>query len=287
MFSAGIEDLVRDEGGGYDLLVTTGPAGPLDPGLAIADVAFLEEGGGPPEDNVAVGDEVQVRAPGTDLTATRRIVAISAAGAAFSGVMVSEESFAAFVENPVGNRHYVEVAEGSDPGAVAEKLQSKFLTNGLQARTFGEVVREALRGQEAFFGLVEGYLALGLFVGVAGLGVSMIRAVRERRYAIGVLRALGAPVSTVRAALLAESGLVALTGVLIGASLALTTGYGLVAGSSAFGDLETAFDVPWARLALLVLGVLVASLVVALPAVLRVSRTDPANTSRGTDEGGP
>jgi len=147
------------------------------------------------------------------------------------------------------------------------------------------VVREVLRGQEAFSDLVEGYLALGLVVGIAGLGVSMIRAARERRRGIGLLRALGALASVARWALLAESGLVALGGVLIGAALALVTSYGLVACSSAFGDGDAAFAVPWARLALLVFCALVSSLLVALPAVVRVARTAPAAVLRNIEEG--
>ncbi|MBA2509940.1 MAG: hypothetical protein H0V28_00515, partial [Rubrobacteraceae bacterium] len=333
VFSGEVGKLADDEGGGYDLLVTTGSAGPVDTerleaaggvreaaalswtvagfrvggtgtfedwaisgfgddfleggppalesfdraeypneaavwravhadaGLAIADVAFLESGGGPPEDNARVGDDIQVRAPGTNTTVTRRVVALSAAGAAFSGVMVSRESLAGFVENPVVNRYYAQTAAGSDPGVVAEKLQLDFLRSGLEARPFEAVVREVLRGQEAFFDLIEGYLALGL------------------------LRALGAPASVARWALLAESGLVALGGVLIGAALALVTSYGLVAGSSAFGDGDAAFAVPWARLALLVFCALVSSLLVALPAVVRVVRTAPAAVLRNIGEG--
>ena len=260
-----------------------------DPTLAIADVAFLESGGGPPEENVRVGDVVRIRAPGTERTTARKVVAVSAAGAAFSGVMVSKESFAAFVENPVGNRHYVRTSDGADPGVVAEGLQQGFLRSGLEARTFEGGVREALRGQEAFFDLIEGYLALGLFVGVAGLGVSMIRAVRDRRRPFGSLRALGAPASAVRVALLTESALVALGGVLIGAALALVTSYGLVAGSDAFGDsgaARAAFAIPWGRLVLLLCGVLLASLLVALPSALRVAKTPPASALRSAEEGG-
>ena len=41
------------------------------------------------------------------------------------------------------------------------------------------------------FQLFQGYLALGLIVGIAGTAVVMVRAVRERRSQIGTLRALG------------------------------------------------------------------------------------------------
>ena len=41
------------------------------------------------------------------------------------------------------------------------------------------------------FQLFQGYLAMGLIVGIAGTAVVMVRAVRERRRQIGTLRAIG------------------------------------------------------------------------------------------------
>lgn len=257
-----------------------------DPDLAIADVAFLESGGGPPEDNVAVGDGIQIKTPAEDATAKRKVVAISAAGAAFSGVMVSKDSLAGIIDDPVGNRHYLSVADGQSPEAVAARLQREFLENGLEARSFEQVVQQALRSQEQFFNLIEGYLALGLLIGIAGLGVVMVRAVRERRRQIGVLRALGLPPKAIRYAFLIESGLVALEGTLIGAGLALATSYQLVAVSTAFGDTGTSFTVPWARLALLLAGVLAASLATTLPAASRAAAMPPSATLRSLEEGG-
>ena len=67
--------------------------------------------------------------------------------------------------------------------------------------------------------------ALGLLVGIAGLGVVMVRAVRERRRNIGVLRALGFQAGTVQRAFLTESSLVALEGILFGSALGLVTAY--------------------------------------------------------------
>lgn len=51
----------------------------------------------------------------------------------------------------------------------------------------------------AILRLFQGFLSLGLLIGVAGLSVVLIRAVRERRRAIGVLRALGTSAKVVNA----------------------------------------------------------------------------------------
>ena len=60
---------------------------------------------------------------------------------------------------------------------------------------------------------------------MAGLGVVMVRAVRERRRTVGVLRALGFPAGVVRRAFLLESSFVALEGILLGTALSIVTSY--------------------------------------------------------------
>ena len=70
---------------------------------------------------------------------------------------------------------------------------------------------------------MQGYLALGLIIGIAGLGVVMVRAVRERRRQIGMLRAMGFQSRVVRQAFLVEAGFIAVQGIALGVILALVT----------------------------------------------------------------
>lgn len=106
--------------------------------------------------------------------------------------------------------------------------------------------------QNAFLTLLQAFLGMGLLVGVAGLGVVMVRAVRERRQEIGMLRAMGSPTSLVRSAFLSEAGLIATQGTLIGAVLGLITARQVFVNSEAFGGVATPFTVPWAGLAVIV-----------------------------------
>src|SRR4029453_6210498 len=85
--------------------------------------------------------------------------------------------------------------------------------------------RQDAAANRSFFQLLQGFLAAGLVIGIVGLGVMMVRAVRERRRDIGVLRALGARARTVRWAFLGEGGWVAVEGTLLGTALALMTSY--------------------------------------------------------------
>ena len=75
---------------------------------------------------------------------------------------------------------------------------------------------------------------LGLMIGIAGLGVTLVRAVRERRREIGMLRSMGFPRSGVRRMFLFEALFVAVSGVLVGVGLGALTAYQVITHSSAF-----------------------------------------------------
>ena len=97
--------------------------------------------------------------------------------------------------------------------------------------------REAFgdRLQEASRSLLEGFLSLGLLIGIAGLGVVMVRAVRERRREIGMLRAIGFAARIVRRAFMIEASFIAVQGIAIGGVLGLVTGFSVLTSSSTFG----------------------------------------------------
>ena len=66
-------------------------------------------------------------------------------------------------------------------------------------------------------------MVLGLVVGVAALGVISARAVVERRQQIGVLRAIGFRQGMVQAVFLIESSFIALTSIVAGTILGLSS----------------------------------------------------------------
>src|SRR4029450_1310225 len=100
------------------------------------------------------------------------------------------------------------------------------------------------RANRSFCELMEGFLALGLAVGIAGLGVVMVRAVRERRRTIGVLRALGFQSGTVQRSFLTESSFVALEGIVLGTVLSIVTSYLLFKNDPDLQASGIAFPVP-------------------------------------------
>lgn len=254
-----------------------------DPDLIVADAFFLQGGGGPQAAAVSLGDDVTVTDPATGAEVTRTVAAVSRAGLAFSGAMASQESVAAAVARPLPVRAYVSVEQGADAAAVAERLQGTFVVNGLESESFRGIAEENTRVNLQFFRLMQGYLALGLVVGIAGLGVIMVRAVRERRRQVGMLRSLGFQARMVRSAFLLESAFVALEGIVIGTLLAIVTSYQVVVNSDALGDFDVAFRVPWVQLALLTGVALVASLAATAAPAQQASRIRPAVALRLAD----
>jgi putative ABC transport system permease protein len=140
---------------------------------------------------------------------------------------------------------------------------------------------EAFAMTRQMFQLFEGYLALGLVVGVAGLAVVMVRAVRERRRQIGTLRAIGFGPNTVGRSFAIEAGFISAEGTLLGVGLALLTLYNIVTNTDAMGDLV--FSVPYLELGVLLVLTIAASLLATIGPALSATRIRPAVALRLTD----
>jgi putative ABC transport system permease protein len=247
-----------------------------NPDAIIISNFFLQGGGGPPANLVEVGDTMAVVDPVTGSETERTVVGILASDSTFAGGYISEESARElFGDRAVASRFYL-AASGSEAELreLGRSLQGDFLTNGVEADTFRELVDEQFNIQLQFFNLMQAYLALGLVVGIAGLGVVMVRSVRERRREIGVLRSLGFVSPKVRVAFLLESGFVALEGIVVGTALALVTASQLFANGD-FGE-GISFQVPWGNVLLLTGAALVASLIATAWPAQQASRVAPA-----------
>ncbi len=90
------------------------------------------------------------------------------------------------------------------------------------------MLADAVSASVTFDRLIEGFMGLGLIVGVAALGVVSARSVVERRQQIGVLRAIGFRRGMVQACFLLESSFIALTAIVVGTALGLAVGYNVI-----------------------------------------------------------
>ena len=128
--------------------------------------------------------------------------------------------------------------------------------------------------------LIQGFMGLGLLVGVA-LGVISARAVVERRQQIGVMRAIGFRRGMVQSAFLLESSFVALTSIVVGTTLGLLLAWNIVRDTRDQPSWENlTLVVPWLNLALIFLVVYAVALAATLAPAVRASRIRPAEALR-------
>jgi putative ABC transport system permease protein len=253
-----------------------------DPNNLIIDEFFLNEsGGGPPSQLLKPGDSIEATDPITGKTVERIVIAQTVTDIAFAGSYASVPSVQEILGERVVPAWFWIQTDDSRAAEVAQEIQGQFFTNGVEADSFRKLVEDFQSLNLQFFQLMQGYLALGLLVGIAGLGVVMVRSVRERRREIGVLRALGFVAPQVRRAFLFESGFTAFEGIVIGVILALITAAQLV-NSGDFGE-SAVFDIPWGSVGILTATSLVASLLATLWPARQAAEIPPAVALRIAD----
>ena len=198
------------------------------------------------------------------------------------GISASEETLInAFPGRIRPTIHYFALAPGVDPDDAAAGLEAAFVANGLDAESIQQVVDDAIAANLTFNRLVQGFLGLGLIVGVAALGVISARAVVERRQQIGVMRAIGFRTRMVQAAFLLESSFIALTSILAGTALGLLLAWNIVRDQQAQPSWENLeLIVPWVNLGIIFLVVYAVAVAATLAPAIRASRIHPAEALR-------
>jgi len=227
---------------------------------------------------------VDVRDPQTGKTLRLTVVGVLSDTAPWEMVGLSTAQRALGTAFPGRARptiHYFDLAPGVDAERAAAQLESAFMTNGMEAESIEKVAEDAVAANILFNRLIQGFMGLGLIVGVAALGVISARAVVERRQHIGVLRAIGFRRGMVQAAFLIESSFVALTSIVVGTGLGLLLAYEIVDDSRkqpSWQDLELV--VPWLNFGVIFLVVYAVALAATLAPAVRASRIRPAEALR-------
>ncbi len=270
---------LRDHGGfGSDRAAWAAVAN--DPSLAIVDDFFLQTPGGPTAKAANIGDRIVMADPTTGRSKTFTVAALAENDYLLSGAYVNQDALeTVFRERAVPSRFFV---SASDPGAAVRRIRSTFVANGADAQTVHSMVTTALAQNSGFFTLMQQFVGAGLLVGIAGIGVIMFRAVRERRREVGVLRSLGFPHSAVGNTFMFEAGFVAALGITLGVVIALIASYVLAASGADFAD-GFEFGVPIGEVVLIVGVALVSAILAALLPARQASRIQPAVSLRVVD----
>jgi putative ABC transport system permease protein len=263
-----------------------------DPDYVLVD-SFYGSTGGPPGEPVSPGSVITLTDPRTGRQTERTVAGIVRDGTPFYGVTGADVRFPVFMGDMAAVEAFgadaaqssalLRTPEGQSVSQLATALQGAYLANGLVATDLAAAVEETYAANNQFFRLMQGYLALGLLVGIISLGVIMIRAVRERRRSIGVLRALGFQSRTVRRSFMIESTFVAVEGVVIGTALGIVTTWLLYRNSAAFGSISGPYPIAWMQIAILISVTLLASVLATLAPARRAARIRPAVAVRVAD----
>jgi putative ABC transport system permease protein len=179
----------------------------------------------------------------------------------------------------LGDEIFVKVAEGSDAHDVAAAIEGAFVASGLNASVLADEYAQRQRLTGGALQLLQGFMALGLLVGIAALGVISIRAVIERRQQVGMLRAMGYQKSMIGLSFVLESSFVSITGLLIGALTGIVLGDNMV--SAFFPQIDhSVVATPWLQIALMVLAAYAFSLLTTILPAWQASRIYPAEALR-------
>ncbi len=232
-------------------------------GSAIIDGFTLTESFGPRGDQFSVTGiaesarefepvYLELQNPISGGTARIKLIGVIDFGASanFFGIYVSEATFARVYGEADLATHYVALREPGRSKAVAQEIEAALFESGVQAESLKARAEDERALSRSFFLLMQSFMGLGLFVGIAAVGVIAFRTVVERRQHIGMLRAIGYQRSTVALSFLLESAFVTLLGTLSGVGLALWLSYFLVT-SDEFPSELSGYFVPWVEIAVI------------------------------------
>jgi putative ABC transport system permease protein len=279
------------------------------PGFAVINASSLDARNAGPADIVGIKPsdstfqpfQIQVTSPfkGGTWKNTLTVVGFMSTGALWGGVYISPETamqsglFEAAGTPSTGpsagavgtslqpltpTGYYFALNQGVDVNKARLDLGRLLVKDQLQPVIVADQLAQQLSGILTLLNLVTGFLALGLIVGIAGLGVISTRAVVERWQQIGLLRALGYRRSLVQRSFLMESSFIAIIGLIIGTLVGVWQSYRFFVIDKTFGTVI--FHVPVVEIALILVGAYLATLATTYLPARSASRVAPAEALR-------
>jgi len=192
--------------------------------------------------------------------------------------VIQHESFVKDAGIIGSSQMLVRVKDEDRSKTVAKELEKTFIANGLQTIVIRDLVEGQISVMNQFFSLFNAYMGIGLVVGIAGLGIIIIRAVKERFKEIGMIRAIGFNRRMVLYSFLLEATFVAVLGILIGTGLGIISGYSFWLED--FKELGWSFFVPVGEIAIIGFMAFAVSLLCTVPPSYKASKIEPAEALR-------
>ena len=275
-------------GGGNDLMATLGglaeEAGSQDNTQATQDeISFRLAGFTRADDLPEVWLELRDESGGQVRTHRVQVIGVLSdiTTASMNSVHVNSQAVAAVTGEDVRpDTFFIKVAEGANVREVAQEVERAFLSSALDATVIADSSAQGQVLTRGILQLFQGFLALGLLVGIAALGVISARSVVERRQQVGMLRAIGYQPEMVALSFVLEASFIALVGIGLG------TLAGILMGQAVIGQLFSVITagrtlaVPWGQIGIIVLGAYLFSLLTTILPAIQASRIYPADALR-------
>ncbi len=168
---------------------------------------------------------------------------------AFATLMVSGATYAQTLGQPAFTLDSIRLTSGTDDKTYAKSIRAALSQYGVQATSIRSDIADALAISRGVGYLFEGFMGLGLFVGIAAVAVIAARTVVERRQQIGMLRAVGYRRGQVALSFALETSFIALFGIAAGVITASILSYNLFSSGTVGGSTNgISFSLPWAQI---------------------------------------
>jgi putative ABC transport system permease protein len=265
-----------------------------EPDVAIIDASALPAGG-PPIGGVSdfqlkgiTSDSegfdpivIDLAVPGSDQPHQVKIIAvIDSTVTSLSGLYMNQPTLDAIYPSTASSSSWIALSDSGNATEVAKTIESTLSTNGVQAVSIQDEIDEG-RGQVmSFFYIIQGFMGLGLLVGVAAIGVIAFRSVVERRQQIGVMRAIGFQRNEISLSFLIETIFIVGLGVISGTTLGLILARNLFMGDELDAPDDLNFIIPWSTVTVILIATVIAALLMTWIPARQASRIAPAEALR-------
>ena len=175
-------------------------------------------------------------------------------------------------------RYFIQTTDSADTVAIARAIEGAVIKDGVRVTSIQKALEDAQRISSGFLYMIQGFMGLGLIVGLAAVGVIAFRSVVERRQQIGMLRAIGFQKQMVSFAFLLETAYVVVLGIIAGTVMGLILARNLLTSDNE--NVKVQFHAPYPLIAIILFGTVLVALLMAWVPSRQASNIAPADALR-------